>query len=298
MFEKLKKKGKKTHAIIQKLECRPYPSMEKADTANKISAKSKKIQKESTKDKRQARLQSIFGDTQLPFQSVDALSDDPYHRHESGITQRSPSVCANDCASMQSLNPLTHTTASSPVSDRNDSMIDLISNIENARRYQDMNEHPVPQGSPRDTICLTKEIGRSTNSHEWTADHDNFILGLERIQSTLSEQLKHESGLTEAQINNFCTFRVFKGMLDKHGHLPECSICFDILKEGQMAKELPCKHIYHKKCIDVWLKSNAICPLDKTSLKQLLGQPTTSLFCNQARDQNYGRLICLQARFS
>lgn len=40
----------------------------------------------------------------------------------------------------------------------------------------------------------------------------------------------------------------------------ECSICLDILN-NDTNKILTCNHIFHKKCIDTWLKRNNICPL-------------------------------------
>ena len=33
----------------------------------------------------------------------------------------------------------------------------------------------------------------------------------------------------------------------------ECSICLATFKDGDELRELPCKHIFHKRCIDDWL---------------------------------------------
>lgn len=42
----------------------------------------------------------------------------------------------------------------------------------------------------------------------------------------------------------------------------ECAVCLSDLDEGQMARRLPgCKHVFHRECIDVWLASNASCPI-------------------------------------
>jgi cysteinyl-tRNA synthetase len=41
-----------------------------------------------------------------------------------------------------------------------------------------------------------------------------------------------------------------------------CLICMDEYKEGTFKRLLPkCKHCFHKKCIDKWLKKNASCPV-------------------------------------
>jgi hypothetical protein len=41
-----------------------------------------------------------------------------------------------------------------------------------------------------------------------------------------------------------------------------CLICIENYTQGQFKRCLPkCKHIFHKKCIDKWLKKNASCPV-------------------------------------
>ena len=46
----------------------------------------------------------------------------------------------------------------------------------------------------------------------------------------------------------------------------ECSICLDDINKKTM-KILPCKHIFHKKCINRWLKNSIQCPLCKSFLE-------------------------------
>ena len=43
---------------------------------------------------------------------------------------------------------------------------------------------------------------------------------------------------------------------------PTCAICLCELEDGNMIKELRCKHIFHSECIDPWLiNERAICPV-------------------------------------
>jgi RING-like zinc finger len=42
-----------------------------------------------------------------------------------------------------------------------------------------------------------------------------------------------------------------------------CCVCLSDVEIGEELRILPCTHQYHKKCIDVWLKRNACCPVDK-----------------------------------
>jgi hypothetical protein len=46
-----------------------------------------------------------------------------------------------------------------------------------------------------------------------------------------------------------------------------CLICMENYKFGEFKRELPkCNHVYHKKCIDKWLKKKATCPICRDKL--------------------------------
>ncbi|KAJ3692171.1 hypothetical protein LUZ60_012521 [Juncus effusus] len=60
-----------------------------------------------------------------------------------------------------------------------------------------------------------------------------------------------------------------------------CSICLEAIKGGEKVKELPvCKHLFHVKCIDMWLFSHLTCPFCRSdiqpSVKPLTESPTAS----------------------
>jgi len=47
-------------------------------------------------------------------------------------------------------------------------------------------------------------------------------------------------------------------------NLKECIICLDRMCENEKLTLLMCSHIYHKKCIDIWLEKKSICPICDT----------------------------------
>lgn len=45
-----------------------------------------------------------------------------------------------------------------------------------------------------------------------------------------------------------------------------CAVCLSKLEINQQVKALPCKHIFHPKCINSWMKQKLICPCCKAKV--------------------------------
>eukprot|EP01017_Pseudomicrothorax_dubius_P034856 TRINITY_DN4822_c0_g1_i2.p1 TRINITY_DN4822_c0_g1~~TRINITY_DN4822_c0_g1_i2.p1 ORF type:complete len:157 (+),score=25.50 TRINITY_DN4822_c0_g1_i2:33-503(+) len=41
----------------------------------------------------------------------------------------------------------------------------------------------------------------------------------------------------------------------------ECAVCLLTYSEGQIVRNLPCRHFYHQACIDQWLEHKGSCPV-------------------------------------
>ncbi len=47
-----------------------------------------------------------------------------------------------------------------------------------------------------------------------------------------------------------------------------CSICLENYKKNEFYRTLCCKHVFHKKCIDHWIKKDHLnCPMCRTEIK-------------------------------
>ena len=50
----------------------------------------------------------------------------------------------------------------------------------------------------------------------------------------------------------------------------QCKICIEEFAPGELLRTLPCAHIFHQACIDHWLAANAICPICRIEIKDVL----------------------------
>ncbi|KAJ0092571.1 hypothetical protein Patl1_25147 [Pistacia atlantica] len=81
-------------------------------------------------------------------------------------------------------------------------------------------------------------------------------------------------GLDESVIRSLPIFQYSKGVNSKElgeRNFCECAVCLSEFQEDEKLRIIPnCSHVFHIDCIDVWLQSNANCPLCRTSIS-----PTT-----------------------
>lgn len=47
-----------------------------------------------------------------------------------------------------------------------------------------------------------------------------------------------------------------------------CTICVEDLEEGDEIRTLPCGHVYHKQCVDEWLRRSRLCCLCKRPINE------------------------------
>lgn len=67
-----------------------------------------------------------------------------------------------------------------------------------------------------------------------------------------------------ALINGKCTKFVYR----RNKETVDCPICISEFQDGDVCRELECKHAFHKNCLEKWLHggSRATCPLCRKSV--------------------------------
>ncbi|CAN0909041.1 E3 ubiquitin-protein ligase RING1 [Linum grandiflorum] len=97
---------------------------------------------------------------------------------------------------------------------------------------------------------------------------DYFIgPGLEQLIQQLAENDPNRYGTPPASksaIDALPTIRIAEA--DLNSEMNQCAVCKDEFEKGAEAKQMPCKHLYHRDCIVPWLEMHNSCPVCRHEL--------------------------------
>ncbi|KAE8702409.1 RNF181 protein [Hibiscus syriacus] len=97
---------------------------------------------------------------------------------------------------------------------------------------------------------------------------DYFIgPGLDQLIQQLAENDPNRYGTPPASksaIEALPSVNITKN--NSNSELNQCAVCMDEFEEGTEAKQMPCKHLYHKDCILPWLELHNSCPVCRHEL--------------------------------
>lgn len=66
---------------------------------------------------------------------------------------------------------------------------------------------------------------------------------------------------------------VKKGDKETESDFDNCAVCIEGYKPHDVVRILPCKHVFHKHCVDPWLLDHRTCPMCKMNILKALGIP-------------------------
>lgn len=61
----------------------------------------------------------------------------------------------------------------------------------------------------------------------------------------------------------------------------QCAVCIEGYKTSDVVRTLPCKHIFHKSCVDPWLLDQRSCPMCKLDILRAYGMHVSHLNSSQ-----------------
>ncbi|XP_039340541.1 E3 ubiquitin-protein ligase RNF130 isoform X3 [Mauremys reevesii] len=72
-------------------------------------------------------------------------------------------------------------------------------------------------------------------------------------------------------ISKLTTRTVKKGDKETDPDFDHCAVCIECYKQNDVVRILPCKHVFHKACVDPWLSEHCTCPMCKLNILKALG---------------------------
>ncbi|GAA0144296.1 ubiquitin-protein ligase [Lithospermum erythrorhizon] len=94
-----------------------------------------------------------------------------------------------------------------------------------------------------------------------------FGPGLEQLIQQLAENDPNRYGTPPASksaIDGLPDIKITEDLLASDSY--QCAVCKDSFELSEVAKQIPCKHIYHKDCILPWLELHNSCPVCRFEL--------------------------------
>ncbi|KAJ8269602.1 hypothetical protein COCON_G00122090 [Conger conger] len=64
-----------------------------------------------------------------------------------------------------------------------------------------------------------------------------------------------------------------KGDKETESDFDNCAVCIEGYKPNDVVRILPCRHLFHKICVDPWLLDHRTCPMCKMNILKALGIP-------------------------
>ncbi|KAK2848698.1 hypothetical protein Q5P01_008532 [Channa striata] len=115
-----------------------------------------------------------------------------------------------------------------------------------------------------------------------------------RYSSARDRSQRRLGDAAKKAIGKLTTRTVKKGDKETDPDFNHCAVCIEAYQLNDVVRILPCKHVFHKVCVDPWLNEHCTCPMCKLNILKALGI-MTSLPCVDSVVLDVDRLGISQA---
>ena len=106
----------------------------------------------------------------------------------------------------------------------------------------------------------------SNAASELPTDIISFLINIQHRELTPEDYeilLRLDEGIAPKTVAQDVVSAFKTDVVDESSAGGVCSVCMEVYELGQQRKFLPCEHVFHEHCIDMWLtNSSQNCPLD------------------------------------
>ncbi|KAM9740695.1 E3 ubiquitin-protein ligase RNF130 [Menidia menidia] len=99
-----------------------------------------------------------------------------------------------------------------------------------------------------------------------------------RYSSSRDRNQRRLGDAASKAIGKLTTRTVKRGDKETDPDFNHCAVCIEAYQLNDVVRILPCKHVFHKVCVDPWLNEHCTCPMCKLNILKALGI-MTSLPC-------------------
>lgn len=111
------------------------------------------------------------------------------------------------------------------------------------------------------------EQGSSDSHAVYVLDIDSPQSHEERREHVILKKLDHNSEIDHDRDHDLSTPPPLDDPLD-HTAM-SCAICLCEYEPDDLLRQMPCRHMFHKECVDEWLKLKRTCPLCKFDIARV-----------------------------
>jgi hypothetical protein len=148
----------------------------------------------------------------------------------------------------------------------------IINTVFNIRRYLEINDITSPISNEYDDTQdyvdnIYSNIQPTIESNLLNSVFEFFLDNSLNFNEHFNENLEDiKVTLTQDEFNKFNKIQISNDNFEKYNK--QCNVCIEDYKINDFVIELPCKHLFHRECIENWLcKEKISCPVCRTDCR-------------------------------
>ncbi|KAJ8383059.1 hypothetical protein SKAU_G00038370 [Synaphobranchus kaupii] len=123
----------------------------------------------------------------------------------------------------------------------------------------------IPEPKGREIVALL-ERNITVTMHITIGTQFRYANARDRNQRRLGDAAK--KAISKLQVRT-----IRKGDKETESDFDNCAVCIEGYKPNDVVRVLPCRHLFHKICVDPWLLDHRTCPMCKMNILKALGIP-------------------------
>ncbi|CAN8065593.1 unnamed protein product [Agarophyton chilense] len=119
---------------------------------------------------------------------------------------------------------------------------------------------------PPIVLRFAASLAELYSTHRQDAEDEHLREQVRAVLAELAQGDPSVSGTPPASEQALRTLPYINVEKNEKGQLSSCPICTEQFELRQVARKLPCAHVFHSDCVIPWLKQHCTCPMCRREL--------------------------------